>query len=145
MHVFLAFSPDHWINNFLVWFAGSPKADPVIAACGSQHRTGWVPVNAPENFAVGVFDVVKPTVIDFPVTNLAFLASTGENVLLERVPLDALNVPFMALEVPNFVFEIADIEKLYFLVFGTGKEVDAIDWIPLCLLNRRVVDLELED
>ena len=61
------------------------------------------------------------------------------------MPLDALDIAFVALEIAELFLQVTDIKEFDFLVLGPSEEEVAVDWIPFGLLNGWVVHLELED
>lgn len=59
----------------------------------------------------------------------------GEDLFLERVPLQAEDGVVVTLELPHLVRHHSDVKQLDFLVFRARQNVGTIDGIPFCLLN----------
>ena len=60
-----------------------------------------MPIDAPKNFTVSILNIMKSSIVYFPIAYLGFLAGTSKYVFLKRMPLDALNMTLMAFKVSH--------------------------------------------
>jgi len=108
-----------------------------------------VPGHAPDHLLVRIIDHVQhsltPRTFRQPEDDFTIVRGRGEELFFVRVPLDDCHLFLMALEAIELSVHFADIKDLNLMITTTGKEPVAVDRVPLDLVDRRVMCMDLVD